>query len=102
MAVSVSKPVEDNPLPPATWSYYQDLMYHLALVHEMTRSIPFQVPQLAGDTLRYHYLSDADMAAASMITKIPAATILLRLWIVPIVMAIATATNAIESETRAP
>jgi hypothetical protein len=77
----------DNPLPPATWAYYQDLMYHLALVHEMTRSIPFQVPQLAGDTLRYHYLSDADMAAASMITKIPAATILLRLWIVPIVMA---------------
>jgi hypothetical protein len=74
----------DNPLPPATMSYYQDLMYHLALVHEMTRSIPFQVPQLAGDTLRYHYLSDADMAAASMITKIPPAVVFLRLWMVPI------------------
>ena len=74
-----------TPLPPATTSYYQDLMYHLALVHEMMRSIPFQVPQLAGDTLRYHYLSDADMAAASMITKIPPTVVLLRLWIVPIV-----------------
>ena len=73
-----------TPLPPATASYYPDLMYHLALVHEMMRSIPFQVPQLAGDTLRYHYLSDADMAAASMITKIPPAVVLLRLWVVPI------------------
>jgi hypothetical protein len=73
-----------NPLPPTTAYYYQDLMYHLALVHEMTRSIPFQVPQLAGDTLRYHYLSDADMATASMITKIPPTVVLLRLWIVPI------------------
>jgi hypothetical protein len=73
-----------TPLPPATVTYYQDLMYHLALVHEMTRSMPFQVPQLAGDTLRYHYLSDADMAAASMITHIPPATVMFRLWIVPI------------------
>jgi hypothetical protein len=74
----------DNPLPPADAYYYQDLMYHLALVHEMTRSIPFQVPQLAGDTLKYHYLSDADMATASMITKIPATVVLMRLWIAPI------------------
>jgi hypothetical protein len=73
-----------TPLPPATTAYYQDLMYHLALVREMTRSIPFQVPQAAGETLRYHYLSDADMAIASMVTKIPAPVVLLRLWIVPI------------------
>jgi hypothetical protein len=72
------------PLPPANAVYYQDLMYHLALVHEMTRSMPFEVPQIAGETLRYHYLSDADMAAASMITGIPPATVLLRLWVVPI------------------
>jgi hypothetical protein len=74
----------DNPLPPATTYYYQDLMYHLALVHEMTRSMPFQVPQLAGETLRYHYLADADMAAATMITRIPAEVLLFRLWIIPI------------------
>src|SRR4029453_5651205 len=57
-----------TPLPPVTTQYYQDMLYHLALVHEMTRSMPFQVPQLTGDTLRYHYLSDADIAIGSMLT----------------------------------
>jgi hypothetical protein len=71
-------------LPPAEDVWFQDLGYHLALVHEMTRSMPFEVPQLAGETLRYHYLSDADMAAASMLTGIDPITVLLRLWIVPI------------------
>jgi hypothetical protein len=73
-----------NPLPPTTAAYYQDLLYHLALVHEMTRSMPFQVPQLAGDLLRYHYLSDADIAVGSMVTGIAPATVLLRLWLVPV------------------
>jgi hypothetical protein len=75
----------NNPLPPLTFSYYQDLYYHLALVHEMTRTFPFQVPQVAGETLRYHYLSDADIASASLLTGIDPFTILLRLWILPIV-----------------
>ena len=88
----------DNPLPPATTDYYQDLTYHLALVHEMTRSMPFQVPQVAGDTLRYHYLSDADMATASMITRIPAPTLLFRLWIVPIGLATVLVCAAIARE----
>ncbi|MEU8656885.1 hypothetical protein [Actinoplanes philippinensis] len=78
---------ETNPLPPATGVIYQDLYYHLALVHEMTRTMPFQVPQLAGDELRYHYLSDADIATASMITGIPPATVLLRLWVLPVTAA---------------
>jgi len=73
-----------TPLPPANASWYQDLGYHLALVRELMRSMPFQVPQLAGDTLRYHFLSDADMATAAMITKIDPATVLLRLWLPPI------------------
>ncbi|GIF15238.1 hypothetical protein [Actinoplanes teichomyceticus] len=74
-----------TPLPPVTHEYYPDLYYHLALVHEMMRSMPFQVPQLAGDTLRYHYLSDADIATASMVTGIAPTTVLLRLWLIPIV-----------------
>jgi hypothetical protein len=87
-----------NPLPPATTNYYQDLMYHLALVHEMTRSIPFHVPQLSEDTLRYTYLADSDMAAASMITKISPAVVLLRLWIVPICLAGALVFGALARE----
>ncbi len=72
-----------TPLPPAETVYYQDMLYHLALIHEMTRSMPFEVPQLAGDLLRYHYLSDADIAAASMISGVEPTTVLFRLWIVP-------------------
>ena len=74
-----------TPLPPADVTYYQDYLYHLSLVHEMMRSMPFQVPQLAGETLRYHYLSDADMAAGSLITRISPVVILFRLWFVPVV-----------------
>ncbi|WP_305785802.1 hypothetical protein [Symbioplanes lichenis] len=86
------------PVPPADASYYPDLMYHLALVHEMTRSMPFEVPQLAGDTLRYHYLSDADMAAASMITGLPAELVLTRLWMVPIAATAALVVAALARE----
>jgi hypothetical protein len=88
----------DLPLPPANTGYYQDLLYHLALVQEMTRSMPFEVPQLAGDTLRYHYLSDAHMAAASMITGVSPATVLLRLWIVPIAATSAVVVAALARE----
>ena len=87
-----------TPLPPVETTYYQDLLYHLALVHEMTRSIPFQVPQLAGDVLRYHYLSDADMAAASMISGVAPATVLFRLWIVPVAAVAVFVTAALTRE----
>ncbi|WP_250002361.1 hypothetical protein [Actinoplanes sp. M2I2] len=73
-----------TPLPPAGGLLYQDLYYHLALVHEMMRPMPFQVPQVAGNSLHYHYLSDADIATASMVTKIDPAVVLLRLWLVPV------------------
>ncbi|MBU2667556.1 hypothetical protein KOI35_28990 [Actinoplanes bogorensis] len=73
-----------TPLPPAGGVLYQDLYYHLALIHEMTRDLPFQVPQVAGEALHYHYLSDGDIASASMITQIDPAVVLLRLWTVPV------------------
>ncbi|MCU7729740.1 hypothetical protein ODJ79_38990 [Actinoplanes sp. KI2] len=83
--LSLAPTWRSTPLPPADASWYQDLGYHLALVREMMRSMPFQVPELAGDTLHYHFLSDADMATAAMITKIDPATVLLRLWLPPII-----------------
>jgi hypothetical protein len=73
-----------SPLPPRTFTYYQDLLYHLALTREMTRSLPFQVPQVAGETLHYHFLSDADMATASMISGVEPFTVQLKLWAIPI------------------
>ncbi len=84
-----------TPLPPVTHAYYQDLLYHLALVQELTRSMPFEVPQMAGETLRYHYLANAHMASASMITGIAPATVLLRLWVVPVVLVAVLVTAAL-------
>jgi hypothetical protein len=81
-AVSIFRSI---PLPPTTYTYYQDILYHLGLVHEMMRSLPFQAPQVAGDTLRYHYLSDADMAVASMTTHLSPVTVYFRLWLLPVV-----------------
>jgi hypothetical protein len=78
---------QNFPLPPVRFEYYKDLYYHLALVHEMTRSMPFQVPQLAGYELRYHYLSDADIATASMVTGIAPTTLLFRVWMLAITVA---------------
>ncbi|MET7371607.1 hypothetical protein [Micromonospora arida] len=73
------------PLPPVYGGYYQDVLYHLGLVQELTRAMPFELPHVAGEALRYHYLSDAHVASGSMITGISPAVVLLRLWLVPVV-----------------
>ena len=73
------------PLPPAYGGYYQDVLYHLGLVQELTRAMPFELPHVAGEALRYHYLSDAHIASGSMITGISPAVVLLRLWLVPVI-----------------
>ncbi|MEV4711261.1 hypothetical protein [Micromonospora sp. NPDC049374] len=86
------------PLPPADYAYYPDLLYHLGLVHELTRTMPFELPHLAGESLRYHYLSDAHIASASMITGVPPATALLHLWVVPVGWVAALVTAALARE----
>ncbi|MBM0231514.1 hypothetical protein JNW91_06345 [Micromonospora sp. STR1_7] len=73
------------PLPPVDGYYYQDLLYHLGLVQELTRAMPFELPHVAGEELRYHYLSDAHLAAGSMITGSAPPVVLLRLWLVPVI-----------------
>jgi hypothetical protein len=82
----------DTPLPPVNAAYYQDLLYHLSLVQELTRTIPFELPHAVNEPLRYHYLSDAHMASASMMTGVPPAVVLLRLWLVPVAAAAAMVT----------
>ncbi|GAA2472819.1 hypothetical protein GCM10009858_07670 [Terrabacter carboxydivorans] len=67
-------------LPPADGSYYQDLLWHLGIVHSITRSIPPEIPQVSGELLRYHWFSHAQMAAGGLVSDVPDATILLRLW----------------------
>jgi hypothetical protein len=81
------------PLPPSGTPIYQDLMWHLSLVHEAQRSFPLQTPQVAGaGPVIYHWFSDAHMAAAGLITGIDVPTVMLRLWIVPILVLTVTLT----------
>jgi hypothetical protein len=82
----------DMRIPPADYPLYQDFYYHLALVHELTRAMPFELPQMVGEPLRYHYLSDAHMASASMITGSSPVVVLLRLFIVPVAATAAVVT----------
>jgi hypothetical protein len=72
------------PLPPAGGWYNQDVTWHLSIVHELTRAFPPQIPQVAGQALRYHWFSHVHMAAAHLVSGAPVATIVLRLWIIPL------------------
>jgi hypothetical protein len=72
------------PLPPAGGLYDQDMLWHLSIVHELTRSFPPQIPQVVGEVLRYQWFSDVHMAAAHLVSGVPEATVVLRLWIIPL------------------
>jgi hypothetical protein len=72
-----------HPMPPNGTAYYPDLLYHLSMVSELTRSVPPELPQVAGMRLDYHWFANADMASAVDITKISPIMVLYRLWLVP-------------------
>lgn len=79
-------PMAYHQAPPAGTSYYQDMFYHLSMVHELMRSVPPQLPQVAGESLNYHWFPNADMAAAVDITGASPVLVLYRLWLVPLVI----------------
>ncbi|GAA1255147.1 hypothetical protein [Oryzihumus leptocrescens] len=72
-------------LPPTGRPYYPDLLYHLGLAAEATRSVPLGTPQAVGQgTLHYHWFADAHLAAVHDITGVALPTLLLRLWVLPV------------------
>ena len=74
-------------LPPTAHPYYPDLLWHLGLAAEATRSVPLQTPQVIGaGTLHYHWFADAHLAAAHAFTGIALPTLLLRLWVLPMAL----------------
>jgi hypothetical protein len=73
----------DHKPPPDGASYYQDLLFHLSMVQELVRSVPPELPQVAGLPLEYHWFANADMAGAVDITRISPALVLFRLWLLP-------------------
>jgi len=72
------------PLPPAGGAYFQDTTWHLSIVHELTRSFPPQISQVAGEVLRYHWFSHVHLAAAHLVSGAPEATVVLRLSVFPL------------------
>ncbi|MFK4090886.1 hypothetical protein ACI2LF_42670 [Kribbella sp. NPDC020789] len=70
-------------VPPDGTSYYQDLLYHLSMVSELTRAVPPELPQVVGERLEYHWFANADMAAAVDVTRLSPVLVLFRLWVLP-------------------
>nr|WP_202886433.1 hypothetical protein [Kribbella sandramycini] len=70
-------------MPPDGTAYYQDLLYHLSMISELTRAVPPELPQAVGERLEYHWIPNADMAAAVDITRLTPTVVLFRLWVLP-------------------
>lgn len=90
------------PLPPSGAPYYPDLMWHMGLVHEATRAVPLLTPQsIADGPLRYHWFSNAHIAASAMMTGSDVAVVFLRLWILPIVVLVVLLTAVLAHRVSA-
>ncbi|WP_344168326.1 hypothetical protein [Pilimelia columellifera] len=85
-----------NPVLPGDDSQQQyiDLAFQLSLAGEATHSFPLDVPQAAGEPLRYHWFGFAHMAAASLISGVDLPTVFFRLA-VPALCALAALAAAV-------
>ncbi|MEO7000109.1 MAG: hypothetical protein ABI112_18690 [Terracoccus sp.] len=80
-------------LPPSGHPYFPDLLWHMGLASEATRSLPLGTPQaFVAGPLRYHWFSNAHIAAESMISGTDVPTLVLRLWFVPVAICAVTLT----------
>jgi hypothetical protein len=75
-------------LPPAAAAWYQDDLWHLALSAELMRTVPPDIPQLAGQTFFYHWFSNAHIAAMTWTTGLDLPVVFARLWM-PAILALA-------------
>ncbi|TCC58064.1 hypothetical protein E0H73_27375 [Kribbella pittospori] len=87
--------VSATPVPENGGNYYQDLLWHLGIVHELGRSVPPQIPQVAGETMQYHWFADAHLASAAAIAGIDPRLVLFRLWFAPIIIGLVLAVAAL-------
>ncbi|MGW7683940.1 hypothetical protein ACWGID_24585 [Kribbella sp. NPDC054772] len=72
-----------HPMPPNGEAYYPDLLYHLSMVNELTRSMSPDIPQVVGERLEYHWFANADMASTVDVTRLTPMVVLFRLWVLP-------------------
>ena len=75
---------------------YVDMPYHLALIGELKHHLPPLIPYVSGVPLAYHWFVYADSAAVSWATGIEPATLLYRLFALPmfVVFVLLTAVTA--------
>ena len=81
-----------TPLPPSNRLWYQDLYWHAAISADARHSVPPVVPQLGDQTLKYHWFSNAHMAADSLVSGVDVLTVTARLWYLPIYAALTATT----------
>ena len=81
-----------SPLPPSSRLWYQDLYWHAAISADARHSFPPMVPQLGDQTLKYHWFSNAHMAADSLVSGVDVLTVTARLWYLPIYAALTATT----------
>lgn len=80
-------------LPPSGHPYFPDLLWHMGLASEATRSFPLGTPEaFVAGPLRYHWFSNAHIAAESMISGTDVPTLVLRLWFIPVAVLAVTLT----------
>ncbi|NYJ75432.1 hypothetical protein [Allobranchiibius huperziae] len=77
-----------NPLPPSRVRWYPDLYWHVAVAASARTSVPPAVPQVSGQTLKYHWFSHAHMAADSLVSHVDVLLVASRLWYLPVYAAI--------------
>ncbi|WP_028708386.1 hypothetical protein [Propionicicella superfundia] len=65
-------------LPPSRW--YPDMYWHLGNTHELMRTVAPLAPQVAGESLTYHWFANAHFAAMSLTTGIDPILVVGRLW----------------------
>ncbi|GAA3255621.1 hypothetical protein GCM10020216_092240 [Nonomuraea helvata] len=73
---------------PALAHIYIDMPFHLTLIGELRHHMPPTVPMVAGEPLSYHWFVYTHFAASSWITGIDPIVLLLRLCMLPIMVAL--------------
>ncbi|MEV1245895.1 hypothetical protein [Nonomuraea sp. NPDC049750] len=72
---------------PGNATPYVDMPYHLALLGELKHHMPPTVPTVLAEPLSYHWYVYAEMAATSWVTGIEPQTLLYRLSMLPMMVA---------------
>ncbi|MEU8145254.1 hypothetical protein [Nonomuraea sp. NPDC048901] len=72
---------------PGNATPYVDMPYHLALLGELKHHMPPTVPTVLGEPLSYHWYVYVEMAATSWVTGIEPQTLLYRLSMLPMMVA---------------